>query len=167
MAAAAVRAKLVMLGAPGVGKTSLVRRYVHSVFSDEHLSTLGVKVDRKIVQTPDHTVTMLLWDVHGETEGLTVPKSYLGGVAAALLVVDGTRPETIETVAVLHERLLETSPNALTTLIGNKADLEPDYSGIDAAGVDLGIGPAMPVSAKSGAGVEEMFGAIALSLTNR
>ena len=53
------RAKVVLLGAPGVGKTSLVRRYVHSVFSDQHKSTLGVKVDRKSISLGDLTVAML------------------------------------------------------------------------------------------------------------
>lgn len=155
------RAKVVMLGAPGVGKTSLVRRFVHSVFSEEHHSTLGVKVDRKTVSVPGGVVTMLLWDIHGETDGLNVPDSYLRGTTAAIVTFDASRPETITTAASLSERIAAGSPNAVRLGVANKADLEIDWDALDGAVSTLGVTSLLRTSAKTGAGVESLFGQIA------
>lgn len=148
------RAKVVMLGAPAVGKTSLVRRYVHSVFSETHLSTLGVKVDRKTVEVGDMSVSLLLWDMHGETEGLDVPRNYLTGASAGLLVFDQTRPDTFDTSHSLGARLLEASPDAKIYIVANKSDLPPGEG--EASGL-LDQQPLVQTSAKTGAGVEELF----------
>jgi small GTP-binding protein len=152
-----------MLGSPGVGKTSLVRRYVESIFSEDYHSTLGVKIDRKLVAVAGTTVNMLLWDVHGETEGLDVPDNYLRGAAAGLLVFDATRPETIATTCALRDRLVELSPGAITAFAGNKTDLEHNWEGAVADLAQAGAGSPTQTSAKTGAGVDEVF----LSLAQR
>jgi len=161
-----LRAKLVMLGSPGVGKTSLVRRFVHSLFSDEYHSTLGVKVDRKSVQFGDVTVTMLLWDMHGEMEGLDVPTSYLRGATAALAVFDASRPPTLEKAAELRTRLLETSPDAVVHVVANKSDLEVDWAAVSEISEELGLDGIARLSAKVGEGVEEKFAQIAKEIAS-
>lgn len=153
-----------MLGAPGVGKTSLVRRFVHSVFSDEYRSTLGVKVDRKIVVVERATVTMLLWDMHGETTGLDVPDTYLRGTSASIAVFDATRPETIATAARLQERVSQLSPGVYMAAVANKADLNPDWDAVNRERTAIVCDEQRVTSAKSGAGVEELFVAVALGL---
>ena len=158
------RAKVVMLGAPAVGKTSLVRQYVHSVFSETHLSTLGVKVDRRTVEVGATSVSLLLWDMHGETEGLDVPRNYLTGATSGLLVFDQGRPETFDTAHSLGARLLEASPNASVYIVANKADLAVDQSELVGA---LGTKPFVPTSAKTGAGVEELFDMVAKGVVER
>ncbi len=160
------RAKVVMLGAPAVGKTSLVRRFVHSVFSDEHHSTLGVKVDRKTVAVPGGVVTMLLWDIHGETEGLSVPESYLRGATAALLVFDASRPETIETAASLGQKVRQASPKAVQLAVANKADLDIDWALVDPAAQALDVGMRLRSSAKTGDGVADAFAHLARAVAN-
>ena len=55
-----IKKKICMLGAYGVGKTSLVRRYVYSIFSEKYLSTVGVKIDKKVVQVEGQEVHLLL-----------------------------------------------------------------------------------------------------------
>jgi hypothetical protein len=52
-----------MLGGFSVGKTSLVRRYVESIFSETYLTTVGVKIDKKTMQLPDRVVSLILWDL--------------------------------------------------------------------------------------------------------
>ena len=156
------RAKVVLLGAPGVGKTSLVARYVHSVFSEHHKSTLGVKVDRKTVQVGEQSVTMLIWDMHGEAEGLDVPPSYYSGAMAGLVVFDSVRPETIEVARSLGDRLIQSSPDAMIRLVANKSDL---VDSSDAFTAEIDGAELHRTSAKSGDGVEELFVSVARSLT--
>lgn len=150
-----------MLGAPGVGKTSLVRRFVHSVFSDEYRSTLGVKVDRKIVVIDGATVTMLLWDMHGETTGLDVPDNYLRGTTASIAVFDASRPETIDTAATLQARVHQLSPGAFLAAVANKADLDPDWDIVNRHRTTIASHEHRVTSAKSGDGVEELFVTVA------
>ena len=90
-AAAMIEKKICMLGASGVGKTSLVSRFVSSIFSDKYLTTVGVKVDKKVVAVDDTQVTLLLWDIYGQDEFQTVKPAYLRGASGYLLVADGTR----------------------------------------------------------------------------
>jgi len=162
-----VRAKLVMIGAPNVGKTSLVRRFVHSTFSDQYRSTLGVKIDRKIVVVEQALVTMLLWDMHGEAEGLDVPANYLRGSAAAVAVFDATRPETIDVAANLLDRVLALSPAAYAVAMANKSDLDPDWAQVNQAASAINTNAIFQTSAKSGDQVEEAFTNVATEIFRR
>lgn len=162
-----VRAKLVMVGAPGVGKTSLVRRFVHSTFSDQYRSTLGVKIDRKVVVVEEALVTMLLWDMHGEAEGLDVPANYLRGSAAAVAVFDTTRPETVTVAADLLDRVLALSPGAYPVVMANKSDLDPDWAQVNQAATAINSATTFRTSAKTGDQVEDAFSAIAVEIFRR
>src|SRR5262249_60783243 len=96
--------KICMLGGFSVGKTSLVKRYVESVFSEAYLTTVGVKIDKKIVDLGERAVNLILWDVAGEDDVSTVKMSYLRGSAGYVLVADGTRPSTLEVARWLAGR---------------------------------------------------------------
>ena len=91
-----------MLGAFSVGKTSLVKRYVESVFSETYLTTVGVKIDKKTVEVKGRQVALILWDIAGEDEVSTVRMSYLRGSAGYLLVADGTRAASLEVARSLR-----------------------------------------------------------------
>src|SRR5580700_10653949 len=96
--------KICMLGSFSVGKTSLVRRFVESIFSDRYLTTVGVKIDKKVVQVNGQDVTVMLWDLYGEDEFQKIRMSYLRGASGYLLVADGTRLATLEkTIAIKEE----------------------------------------------------------------
>ena len=71
-----IQKKVCMLGGTGVGKTSLVSQFVTSLFSDSYMTTIGVKVDKKVVAVEDREVTLVLWDIYGEDEFQTVRPSY-------------------------------------------------------------------------------------------
>ena len=62
-----IQKKVCMVGVFGTGKTSLVQRYVRSLFSAKYHSTVGVKIDRKQVQVGTEQVSLLLWDIEGRT----------------------------------------------------------------------------------------------------
>ena len=88
--------KVCLLGGFGVGKTSLVRRYVQSIFSDTYLTTVGVKIEKKMVNVGAAEVALILWDIAGEDDITGIRTSYLRGAAGYFLVVDVTRGETLE-----------------------------------------------------------------------
>lgn len=118
-----IKKKVVLLGAFAVGKTSLVQRFVHSIFSDKYLTTIGVKIDQKQIILKDHDVTLMLWDLYGEDDFMKVKPNYLMGASGYLLVADGTRSETIEVAEKLHDMAAVVTNNAPFILLINKSDL--------------------------------------------
>ena len=155
----ATRYKICMLGAFAVGKTSLVARFVQSPFSDAYHTTVGVKIDKKLVAVRGREVMLMLWDLAGEDELNKVNMQYLRGAAAYLLVCDGTRRDTLETAARLRERV-ESAVGPLPFLLAvNKADLAAEWEV-----TDVMLDPmaddgwtVVKASAKTGQGVEGAF----------
>ena len=152
-----------MLGSYAVGKTSLVRQFVTSKFSDQYLTTVGVKIDRKAVNINGHDVRMMLWDLHGEDGYQQVHASYLRGMAGYLLVADGTRPESMETVHKLHQRAVETVGSVPFILLVNKLDLVDEWAISDASLDELKSDGwnVQTTSAKTGERVNESFAELA------
>lgn len=151
--------KICMLGAFGVGKTSLVRRYVSSIFSDNYLTTVGVKIDKKTLELGGNTIDLILWDIAGDDDVSTVRMSYLRGSAGYLLVVDGTRAETLEVARSIQARVVAEIGRLPFLLLLNKHDLVEQWTLSD-AGLDTLQGDGWvvrPTSARSGEGVEEAF----------
>lgn len=151
--------KICMLGAFGVGKTSLVARFVSSVFSDKYLTTVGVKVDKKVVQVGGEDLTLMLWDIYGQDEFQSVRTSYLRGASGYLLVADGTRMQTLAVARSLRQTAAGAVGSVPFVLVLNKADLEAEWE-VDARTLmkiaDEGW-PIIRTSAKTGVGVEEAF----------
>lgn len=161
-----IRKKICLLGAFSVGKTSLVQRYVQSIFSEEYLTTVGVRIEKKTLNVDGVDVSLVIWDLHGEDEFQKLRESYLRGSAGSLLVADGTRPHTVDIALLLLERLREVCGDLPVELMINKNDLTDEWSvDLDAvraqaaeAGADL---VPRATSAKTGEGVEEAFGELA------
>ena len=164
-----IQKKICMLGGFAVGKTSLVSRFVSSIFSDKYLTTIGVKIDRKPVAIDGATINMVIWDVAGEDEFQTVQQSYLRGSSGYLLVADGTRPSTFETACQLQQKAEDTAGGVPFILALNKSDLASQWQ-IDprayARLADQGW-TIVRTSAKTGAGVEEIFQALARRMAAR
>jgi small GTP-binding protein len=161
-----IQKKVALLGAPGVGKTSLVRRFVESLFDDAYLTTIGVKIDKKLVSVGGQDVTLMLWDVAGAEERFAVPSSYVRGAAGYLLVADGTRPETVVTAGEIVDQIARDVGPIPHVLVLNKADLVDDWRVVDG---EVPGGPVAPVhalraSAKTGEGVDEAFMRLAAAL---
>lgn len=158
--------KICLLGAFGVGKTSLVRRYVDTIFSDTYLTTVGVKIDKKVLPVGTQELALILWDIAGEDEVAAVRVSYLRGAAGYLLVVDGTRPETLETAASIQGRISAELGAVPFFVLLNKADLQEDWA-IPPERIELleAVGWTFRrTSAKTGMGVEETFQELAVRL---
>jgi small GTP-binding protein len=156
--------KVCLLGDFAVGKTSLVRRFVYDLFDDKYISTIGVKVSRKTVAMPrdDDIVelTMMLWDLANCEEFSQVRTSYLRGAAAAVLVCDLTRPETLDSLHAHMDDLLGVSPGAQLVLAANKCDLADQQQLTPAQIETVAAGLCAPyrlTSAKTGEEVETLF----------
>jgi small GTP-binding protein len=151
--------KVCLVGATGVGKTSLVERYVRSVFSDRYRTTIGVGIERRNVQHGDRAVELVIWDLSGEDEFQNVQPAYLRGAAGYVLVVDGTRVDTIRTAATLEARVRAAVGELPVVTAVNKADLSDTWAlrphDLDSLErLSRGI---VYTSAKTGASVDELF----------
>jgi len=158
-----IQKKVCMVGVYGTGKTSLVQRFVHSLFSAKYHSTVGVKIDRKSVKVGDTDVNLLLWDIEGRTSDQEIPASYLKGAHAVFYVADGTRRETFEQLFSLQELARSAAGQVPSIVAFNKYDLKDQWLVSQADGAKL-INAGfrmMTTSAKTGEGVEEAFRALA------
>jgi small GTP-binding protein len=154
-----IQRKICMLGAFAVGKTSLVSRYVQGIFSHRYLTTIGVKVDRKLIEIGNRQVNLILWDLNGEDEFLKVRMSYVRGAAGYLLVADGTRPETLATAAILERRAARAVGSIPFVLVLNKIDLTEQWE-MDETQIEKCLPSRCALvrtSARTGEGVEEAF----------
>lgn len=158
--------KICMLGAVGVGKTSLVRRFVESIFSERYQATVGVKIDRKTVTLGATTINLMLWDLQGEAEHQASRLEYLRGSAGYLVVADATRADTLAAAERLAARAEELVPGAPWLLVINKVDLEAEAVIAPAQLAELQHRgwSVQRTSARTGQGVEEAFGELAQRL---
>jgi small GTP-binding protein len=156
---ATLQKKICVLGGFGVGKTSLVKRYVESIFSESYLTTVGVKIDKRTVDLSDLIVNLILWDVAGEDDISTLRMSYLRGSAGYVLVADGTRPSTLEVALSLRRRVEADCGPLPFVLLVNKNDLQEQWAIRDAELDDLRQKGwwARSSSARTGEGVEDAF----------
>jgi small GTP-binding protein len=158
-----VQKKICLLGAFAVGKTSLVSRFIKSLYSDKYLTTVGVKVDKKMVAVNGEEVCLIVWDLAGEDEFQKVQMSYLRGSSGYLLVADGTRHSTIETARLLKDRATNALGQLPFILLINKSDLSHEWEVEDQTVSELQNNGwiIFKSSATSGEGVEEAFQALA------
>ena len=154
-----------MVGAFATGKTSLVARFVKSIYSDIYHTTVSVRIDKKLIKVRENEFQLLLWDLHAEDEFQNVRISYLRGLSGYILVVDGTRRYTLDKALLLQQRLEEIIGKVPFVIILNKSDLTDEWE-IDDAVIDELSQRGWTVikgSAKTGLGVEESF----LTLANK
>ncbi len=151
--------KICMVGATAVGKTSLVSRFARGVFSDTYRTTIGVTIETKNVERAGQVTQLVIWDLSGEDEFQNVQAAYFRGAAGYLLVVDGTRPDTVDAALSLKAKLDRTVGKLPFVAAVNKTDLETS-GGVDRQHLDrLANAVFLPVltSAKTGAQVDEVF----------
>lgn len=158
-----VAKKICLLGSFAVGKTSLVSRYIKSLFSEEYHTTLGVKVDKKELDVQGTTIKLMIWDIAGKDEFFDPPVSFLKGSSGYLLVVDGTRAATVEVAETLHQTMLKTVGKVPFLVLVNKSDLREDWEvreeqldALRSCGAQILLS-----SAKTGENVEAAFARLA------
>lgn len=164
-----IQKKICMIGNFAVGKTSLVARFVHSIFSDNYLSTVGVKVDRKQVAVEGTDLNMILWDIEGKDDFGSLQHAYLRGAAGYFLVADGTRADTLSGVVALQTEVENVIGPKPFVLLVNKQDLSADWEVGDnpLPGIDRPDWGWLATSAKSGLNVEQAFEMLAKKILEK
>ena len=165
--------KICLLGDFSVGKTSLIRRFVENKFSDDYLSTVGVKVSRKSidlrVQESEQQVNLLIWDLEGQTKFKSIAPAYVTGASGSIIVADLTRTDTLDNLQQHIYLFLSTNPQGFVVVALNKADLIEteklskllELYGDNSCAQVLNV---YPTSAKTSQNVEQMFNELALRI---
>ena len=167
--------KICLLGDFSVGKSSLIRRFVEGKFSDNYLSTVGVKVSRKSVKVKGETelyeVNLLVWDLEGHTRFKSITPTYLKGASAAIVVADLTRTGTLTGLNKHIDLFFEVNPDSTVAIALNKADLIPSeklkrlielYGKSDRANIIN----TYQTSAKTGEHVDNIFNELSVSIVS-
>lgn len=152
--------KLLLVGEPEVGKTSLIKRYVDDFFKEGYQITLGVDFLSKKVNIKDRELTFQIWDVAGQSGFTNFRHLYLKKAHGVFLVFDLTRPDpTFEKLDRWRADITEQSPNAKVMVLGNKEDIAEGK--LPASKEEIldrfNAQEFFPTSAKTGARVQEAF----------
>ena len=86
-----IQKKICLLGSHSVGKTCLIRQYVDSIYDDNYLKSIGVNVSKKVLRVNGEDLMLMIWNLTGDDDYAALRDSHLRGVAACIIVVDGTR----------------------------------------------------------------------------
>ena len=172
-----VKLKICLVGEPAVGKTSLIRRFVHNEFQDDYTVTLGTRISKKELSLPLDEgedpvgVTLVIWDIMGQ-EGIRelLKEAFFQGAQGILMVCDLTRPETLGPLEGWRESVQEIAGPLPSVLLASKADLTdqvvlPDKD-LDAA-CQVWDCSWQFSSAKTGQGVEEAFESLTRAILER
>jgi len=159
-----INKKIILTGSFGVGKTSLFNQFIYSKFSEKYLTTIGVKVDKKVVKIGDRELTLMIWDIAGEVTQDKVPLSYFLGTHGIIYVYDLTRMSTAKNAKSDIEYLQEQiGSDGVVKLVGNKVDIATPEQ-IDASTKAAELETTILTSAKTGDNVSELFNILSTDL---
>ncbi|MDD5393317.1 MAG: GTP-binding protein [Thiothrix sp.] len=154
-----IQKKICLLGSFSVGKTSLISRYVNSLFSEKYLTTVGVKIDKKQLTHDGNELSLIIWDIAGEDDFTNIRTAYLRGMAGYIIVIDGTRQNSYDVALSIHEMVKQHVGELPMVFALNKADLKPHWQ-VDGQHIrpleQFGY-PVLETSAKLDNGVADIF----------
>ena len=157
--------KVIVIGDPMVGKTSLLQKFTTNQFKTEYLPTIGANFMTETVKIDNKEIRMQIWDIAGQEEFTRLESSYFSGASGIIIIYDVTRRRTFKNVINWYGKCLENGIAHLPMiLVGNKIDLERrrkierDEGMVVANMMDA---PYFETSAKTGVDVKSVFMLIA------
>lgn len=161
--------KIVLIGESGVGKSSLVARYMDGSFVDTHLSTIGVDFSIRTVDIEDKRVKLQVWDTAGQERFRGLCRQFYRSAKAVLFVYDVTEPSSFQQLSQWLQGVKQYGAECVKlVLIGNKTDLMSERIVQTSEGREFAKNHGMTffeTSARDGEGVGTVFEDVALQLT--
>ena len=164
--------KLILGGDGGVGKTSMVHRFVEDAFQTDYKSTIGTSIMKKECDFEglSSKVRFVIWDLAGQSQFKRVRQTYVENAEAGIVVFDVTRKETFDNLETWNKEIKEASPTISLILVGNKIDLVDDRQVTTEEGQafaqKLGL-TYIETSAKDGINIQDSFKMLALQMIKR
>lgn len=162
--------KIVFLGEQGVGKTSLITRFMYDTFDDHYQATIGIDFLSKTMYLDDKTIRLQLWDTAGQERFRSLIPSYIRDSRVAIVVYDITKKKSFEFIDKWIEDVKNErgEDNVILCIVGNKSDLSDERQVSTEEGEQkakvLGANIFMETSTKVGYNVKNLFKKIAKSL---
>ncbi len=164
--------KILLLGDGGVGKTSLLFRFIDNTFDPDYKSTIGVQFMTRVVRFNNRYVKLIIWDIAGQSKHATYRHLYYKAANGILLVYDITREKTFENLSRwLQDARASIGTDLKVAVLGNKMDL------VERRAVNWEAGKLFTeeynsdffseTSAKSGTNVDDTFLALAMALVEK
>ncbi len=169
-----LRFKICIFGDGGVGKTTLINRYVTGLFDDSFELTIGVDFRSKIIQIDDYLVYLQIWDLAGEDRFRFLMQDYVAGASGGIFMYDITRMSSLLNItnwySVIKDGYGESTLFPII-LVGGKLDLE-NYRAVEAEQAksyvkDYDLVKLIECSSKTGENVEDIFFDLAQSLVRK
>jgi small GTP-binding protein len=167
-----LESKLILLGDLGVGKSSIIIRYVNDVFNEAHLSTLGASFFQKLIRVSDGIILKLgIWDTAGQERFNTLARMYYRQTQAALILYDVSNERSLENCENWVNELRRTEENCILCLVANKIDLPAEEKKVNQRDVNKLVEKFgmmhFDVSAKTGENVNRLFEAVAQEIVRK
>jgi small GTP-binding protein len=164
--------KLILGGEGGVGKTSMVHRFVEDSFVSDYKSTIGTSIMKKECDFTglESKVRFVIWDLAGQAQFKRVRQTYLTNAEAGILVYDVTRQDTLDSLENWYNEIKSVSPNISLILVGNKIDLSDSRVISTQQGEELAKKlnlSYIETSAKTGENINDAFKMLALQMIKR
>lgn len=155
---AAAQVKVVLLGDSGVGKTSVMRRFVQNTFDVESQATIGAAFSTKVVEVGEKGVKFNIWDTAGQERYRALTKMYYRDAAVAILVIDLSNEQTIPSLERWRMDIEAHGPATISLAVaGNKADMGVEVEGTAQKWAKQHGAVYQRTSARTGEGVAELF----------
>ncbi|VEU20002.1 DEKNAAC100823 [Brettanomyces naardenensis] len=157
--------KIVFLGDQGVGKTSLITRFMYDTFDSHYAATIGIDFLSKTMYLDDKTIRLQLWDTAGQERFRSLIPSYIRDSNVAIVVYDITNKDSFNDVQKWFDYIREErGSDVLIVLVGNKSDLEDKVITSEegeALAKKIGCNFFIETSSKNGYNVKKLFKKIA------
>lgn len=161
--------KLVVLGKSSVGKSSLIRKYLHGTFDEKTEATIGVSFTRKIIQTShgsDNAIKLDIWDTAGSERFSSFLPQYVKGASSLLICFDPLHPDIDYIQKAINSSNKINGTDTKIFLVATKTDVIPkehesltisnllsmEYAAMENINKNI-----FQTSAKSGKGIDVLF----------